>query len=127
PPVAVALGASVVEKHLTMDRGLKGSDHACSLEPDELRRMIGNIRDVEAAMGRDDKPVPDDTRGVKDRLGRSLVTKVALPAGALVQESMLTLKCPGDGVPWPKRGRVIGRRVRRDVAADEKIREEDLV
>ncbi|HEV3003222.1 MAG TPA: N-acetylneuraminate synthase family protein [Pirellulales bacterium] len=89
PPVAVALGAVVIEKHLTLDRNMKGTDHACSIEPDELRQLVVDVRRVEAALGRDDKPLAPGTEQVRAKLGRSLVTRVALVAGTRIEEPML--------------------------------------
>src|SRR5262249_19844936 len=127
PPVAVALGASIVEKHLTLDRKLKGTDHAASLEPEELRQAILNIRAVEAAVGQADKPVPEAVASLRARLGRSLFTRSALVAGTEVSETMLALKCPGDGLSWLDRQLVVGRRLRRDMSADEMLSPEDVL
>lgn len=118
-PAAVALGAQVVEKHLTLDRAAKGSDHACSLEPDELREMIGAIRTIEAALGEASKPVPEAVAPVRARLGRSLVARTSIPAGTRIESEMLTLKCPGDGLRWTDRDALIGRRASRNIAANE--------
>jgi sialic acid synthase SpsE len=127
PPLAVALGAVAIEKHLTLDRCAKGTDHACSLEPDELRQMIQNIRAAQCALGRSDKPLAPGVGPVRAKLGRSLVTRVPLTAGTFLEEPMLTLKCPGDGLSWLERSRVVGRRLRRDVPADEKLTLDDVV
>jgi sialic acid synthase SpsE len=126
-PVAVALGAVIIEKHLTLDRNLKGTDHACSLEPDELRQLVNHVREVESALGRADKPVAEGVASVRVKLGRSLVTRVRLAAGTRIEEPMLALKCPGDGLSWLDRQRVVGRRLKRDVEADEKLTLEDVV
>jgi sialic acid synthase len=127
PPIAVAMGASIVEKHLTLNRNWKGTDHACSLEPDEFRQLVTNIREVEAALGRSDKPVARGVASVRARLGRSLVTRLPLPAGTQIEEPMLTLKCPGDGLSWLDRKRVVGRRLKRDLAADEMLTADDVL
>jgi sialic acid synthase SpsE len=126
PPVAVALGATLIEKHLTLDRGLKGTDHACSLEPEELRQMIEQVRQTEQALGRADKPVPGAVAAVRARLGRSLVTRAPLAAGVVIEEHMLTLKCPGDGISWLERTHVVGRRTRRAVPADQVLLRSDV-
>jgi sialic acid synthase len=125
-PVAVALGACVVEKHFTLDRRLKGTDHACSLEPDELRRLIADVRQVEAALGRADKPLAPGVEAVRAKLGRSLVTRLALPAGARLEAPMLALKCPGDGLSWFDLQAVVGRTLARDVGANEKLCWDDI-
>ncbi|HVX11247.1 MAG TPA: N-acetylneuraminate synthase family protein [Pirellulales bacterium] len=126
PPVAVALGATIIEKHLTLDRNLKGTDHACSLEPDEFRQLIANIRQVETALGRADKPVAEGVATMRAKLGRSLVTRMPLPAGTRIEEPMLTLKSPGDGLSWLDRERVVGRCLKRDLAADEMLTVDDV-
>lgn len=127
PPVAVAMGAAVIEKHLTLDRQQKGTDHACSVEPHELAELVRNVRRVEAALGRPDKPVTPEVAEVRAKLGRSLVSRTSLAAGEVLEEHHLTLKCPGDGLTWEDRGRVLGRRVSRDLAANHKLSLGDLV
>ncbi|HEX7378306.1 MAG TPA: N-acetylneuraminate synthase family protein [Pirellulales bacterium] len=127
PPVAVALGASIIEKHLTLDRSLKGTDHACSLEPDELRQLVEHVRQVERALGRADKPLADGIGMVRAKLGRSLVLRAPLPAGTRIEEPMLTLKCPGDGLSWLDRQTVVGRCLKRDLAADELLTADDVI
>lgn len=127
PPVAIALGASIVEKHLTLDRNLKGTDHACSLEPDEFRQLAEHVRQVEIALGRADKPLAAGVGLVRAKLGRSLVLRTPLRAGTRIEEPMLTLKCPGDGLSWLDRQRVVGRCLKRDLAADELLTADDVM
>lgn len=126
-PAAVSLGAAIVEKHLTLDRSAVGSDHACSAEPEELRVLIENIRRVETALGRAEKPLAPEIAGVRRKLGRSLVTRAPLTAGTVIDESMLTLKSPGDGVAWIDRDRVVGHRLVRNLEADVLILPDDLL
>jgi sialic acid synthase SpsE len=123
---AVALGAAIIEKHFTLDRKLKGTDHACSAEPEELLTLVDGIRRVEAALGRHDKPLVDGVDVVRRKLGRSLVTRDDLPAGTVLDESMLTLKSPGDGIAWSDRGVVVGRRLLRNLGADQVLRRDDV-
>lgn len=123
---AVALGASIIEKHLTLDRTMKGTDHACSAEPEELRQLIEQIRRVERALGSPEKPIAEATEPVRRKLGRSLVTVRPLPAGTVIEESMLTLKSPGDGITWLERGAIVGRRLLRHFDADETIYHHDV-
>lgn len=126
PPIAVGMGACVIEKHLTLDRSMKGSDHCCSLEPDEMLELVEAIRRTEQALGSEAKPVVPGVEEVRRKLGRSLVLKVPVPKGTPLTESMLTLKCPGDGLGWTELARVVGRRAARDIEADEKLSLEDL-
>jgi N-acetylneuraminate synthase/sialic acid synthase len=117
-PAAVALGAAIVEKHVTLDCRAKGSDHACSVEPPELARLVERIRRVEAALGTAEKRVEPGVAANRNKLGRSLVARSDLPAGTVLHDNLLTLKSPGDGVRWFERDRLLGRRLVRDVPAD---------
>lgn len=126
PPVAVALGAAAIEKHLTLDRGMKGADHGCSVEPEELRQLVNDVRRVEAALGRADKPLAPGVEIVRAKLGRSLVTRTALAAGTRLEATMLALKCPGDGLSWSDLQTVVGRRLKRELGPDEKLSRDDF-
>ncbi len=95
---AVALGAAVIERHFTIDRTMIGPDHAASLEPTGLQRLVRNIRNVEKALGSPDKRIMDDERRVRERLAKSIVARVAIPAGAVITADMLTVKGPGSGL-----------------------------
>ena len=118
-----ALGAVVVEKHITLSRAMCGTDHAASLEPDGLRRMVDKIREVEAMM----QPVPQLDLPARDKLGRSLVTVRPMRAGEVLGENDVTLKSPGDGVHWPERSAVLGKPLRRDLRADVTIQKSDVM
>jgi N,N'-diacetyllegionaminate synthase len=116
---AVARGASIVEKHFTVDRTLPGPDHRASLDPGELAALVTAVREVEAALGDGDKrPTPAElpTRAVARK---SLVAARALRRGEPLTAEAVTVKRPGTGIPPGELGRALGRRVRRDVGADE--------
>jgi len=116
---AVARGAAVLEKHVTLDRTLPGPDHRASLEPADLTRLVRGARIIEAALGDGDKrPMPCelDTRAVARR---SLVATRALPAGHRLSRADLTVKRPGTGIPPAELERVIGRTLVSPLAADE--------
>jgi sialic acid synthase SpsE/spore coat polysaccharide biosynthesis protein SpsF (cytidylyltransferase family) len=126
PVVAAALGAVVVEKHVTLARHMKGTDHACSLEPDGLRRVVRDIRNMEMALGDGLLDVPEDVAAAKAKLARSLVSKVAIPQGTVVTEDMLCLKSPGGGILWRDRGVVVGKAAKRDIPADVTLEADDF-
>jgi sialic acid synthase SpsE len=126
PVVAAALGAVVVEKHVTLARYMKGTDHACSLEPDGLRRVVRDIRNVEVALGTGEKQVPKSVAGARAKLCRSLVSRCDIPRGTVLGEAMLCLKSPGTGLNWRERDRIVGRTARRDIPADVLLRIEDF-
>lgn len=119
---AVGAGARLIEKHFTMSRRLPGPDHAASLEPDELARMVREIRDVEAALG-DGVKAPNAMEIANREPARgSLVAARAIRAGEAFTRDNLTVKRPGTGVcPLNYWDYVGGRQAGRDYAADEQI------
>ena len=126
PVVAAALGAVVVEKHVTLARHMKGTDHACSLEPDGLRRVVRDIRNVELTLGDGIKRIPNTVADARTKLRRSLVARENIPAGTIVTEDLLCLKSPGTGLAWQQRDRVLGKIAKRGIPADALIAEDDL-
>jgi N-acetylneuraminate synthase/N,N'-diacetyllegionaminate synthase len=121
---ATALGATVIEKHFTLDRGLPGPDHAASLEPDELAAMIEKLRATACALGDGVKrPQPAEVETAR-LVRRSWRAARDLAAGAAIDEGDVVLKRPADGLP-PDRSPV-GRTLRRALAADAPIRAEDV-
>ena len=121
PIAAVALGATVVEKHFTLDRALPGPDHRASLEPAELNAMVAAIRKIEHAMG-DGIKRPSASEG-KNRLTarKSIMAARSIRAGEAFDESNVTVKRPGTGLSPMRWDEVLGRRAPRDFAADELI------
>ena len=118
---AVALGACVLEKHFTLDRSHPGPDHPVSLEPEELRRFVQDVRRLEAALGSPVKRV-QVSEDENHRLGRrSLHARTRIPKGATITEEMLTVKRPGLGIKPVLLPVVVGRVARRDIEADEWI------
>lgn len=121
PVAAVALGASVIEKHFTLDRKLPGPDHRASLEPDELAAMIAAIRDTERAMG-DGRKVPAAEEMANAPIARrSLVTLKPVRRGETFTADNLGVKRPGSGVSPTRYWDFLGRPAERDYAADEMI------
>lgn len=118
---AAALGACVVERHFTLDRTLRGTDHQASLDPAGFAQMVGLIREAEAAMTVCRKEVSDPERKVAVKLRKSVVFARDLPAGHTLAEADLTVKCPGHGISPVHWDDVLGRTL---VAA---VRHEDLV
>ncbi|UCE99397.1 MAG: N-acetylneuraminate synthase family protein [Planctomycetota bacterium] len=126
PVVTAALGAVVVEKHVTLARHMKGTDHSCSLEPEGLRRVVRDIRNMEFALGDGVKRVPAGIEEARAKLQRSLVSKVAIPKGTRLTEQMLCLKSPGTGLLWRQRGTIVDKVARRDIPSDVTLSEEDF-
>ena len=118
---AVAMGASVIEKHFTLDRTLPGPDHAASLEPDEMRRMVSAIRNVEQAMGTGVKKVTGSERKNMAIARKSIVARRDIKKGEKFTEDNVTTKRPGSGISPMLWDSVIGTEAVREFAADELI------
>ncbi|MEA2518437.1 MAG: hypothetical protein QOF49_517, partial [Chloroflexota bacterium] len=126
PTAAVALGAELIEKHLTLDRSRRGPDHAASIEPDEFRRMVAAIRSVEGALG-DGRKVPTPAELATAAVARrSLFWTRDLGRGAVVQPADLVALRPGTGVAPSQLGRLIGRPTRRAIRSGEPVTADDL-
>jgi N,N'-diacetyllegionaminate synthase len=118
---AVAMGASVIEKHFTLDRTLPGPDHKASLEPAELKAMVAAIRNIEVALGDGIKRLTPSEANNKPIARKSLVASHAISAGELFSEENITAKRPGTGISPMRWDEVIGRSAPRDFSADELI------
>jgi sialic acid synthase SpsE len=119
---AVALGAAVIEKHFTLDRGLPGPDHSFAIEPDELGRMMRRLREIEAALGDGAKAGPrQEEMEMFEKGRRSIHAAVDIAAGTRIEDAMLTVKRPGLGISPALRTQVVGRTARRDIEADQWI------
>ena len=120
---AVALGASIIEKHFTLDRNLPGPDHKASLEPGELNSMVSQIRNIEKALGDGIKrPTPSEIENICV-VRRSIVARCEIAKGEVFTESNLTTKRPGTGITPMNWDRIIGSIASRDFTADELIDE----
>ena len=116
---AVARGAKMIEKHFTCDRSLPGPDHQASLEPEELRQLVRQIREVEQALGNGIKrPTASEWKN-RDVARKSLVAAKAIGAGEVLTEENLTCKRPGTGVSPFKYWQTLGQIATRNYALDE--------
>lgn len=118
---AVALGATVIEKHFTLDRQLPGPDHQASLEPDELKALVTGIRNIELALGDGVKrPSPSEAKNIPIAR-KSLVAGSPIRAGETFTLANLAVKRPGSGVSPMRLHEVLGRAAKRDFQVDELI------
>ena len=122
PIAAVAMGATVIEKHFTLDRSLPGPDHRASLEPDELKAMVQAIRNIELVLSGDGlkRPSPSESKNL-EIVRKSLVALVPIKAGEPFTEANLGVKRPGSGISPMRWDDFIGRPANRDYQADELI------
>lgn len=126
PAIAVGMGAEIIEKHVTIDRHMKGTDQAGSLGPDGVNRMVRDIRIAEHWLGREELFIEDSVISAKVKLERSVASRHALRAGDTVMADDIHLLSPGDGIRWADRDRVIGHRCRHDIPANEIIYPKDI-
>jgi sialic acid synthase len=125
--VAYMLGARVIEKHFTLDHALKGTDHAFSLMPDGLRRLVRDLRRIEPALGDGVKrPLPVEARALA-KMGKKLVAARDLDLGHVLTRDDIAIKSPADGgLPPCELDRLVGRRLRRPVAFEDFLTFDDV-
>ena len=121
PIAAVALGATVIEKHFTLDKTMEGPDHKASLEPDELKAMVDAIRNIEQALGDGHKHVSPSERKNMDIARKSIVAARDIRKGEVLTEENITTKRPGNGISPMRWDSVIGTTAIRDFGYDELI------
>ena len=124
--VAYALGARVVEKHFTLNRAWKGTDHAFSLEPVGMRKLVRDLQRAHGAMGDGIKqPLPEEVAPLR-KMAKKIVAGRDLPEGHTITEADLAFKSPSDGLAPYEIERLLGRRTLRPLVADETLRLEDV-
>ena len=121
PVAAVAMGACVIEKHLTLDRTLPGPDHSFAIVPAELEEMVRCIRKVEKAKGTGIKEKSELEGEGYEKTRRSIHAKVDIPKGIKIIKDMLVVKRPGYGIKPKFIDMVVGREAKRDIKEDEWI------
>ena len=121
PIAAVALGATVIEKHFTLDRNMPGPDHKASLELDELKAMVSAIRNIEKALGSAEKKISDSERKNIAIARKSIVAATDIKKGEILTEENITVKRPGTGISPMRWEEVLGTKAVRDFQEDEII------
>ena len=121
PIAAVALGASVIEKHFTLDRNMEGPDHKASLEPNELKSMVEAVRNVETALGSGEKKPSESEKKNIYVARKSIVASRKIHEGEIFTQDNLATKRPGNGISPMCWENVIGKRAKRDFGEDELI------
>ena len=118
---AVAMGATVIEKHFTLDKTLDGPDHQASLNPDELKSMVMAIRNIEKAMGDGKKVVSSSEKENKDIARKSITAIQKINKGDIFTEDNITVKRPGNGISPMKWDEVIGSKAKKNYLFDDLI------
>lgn len=127
PVAAVTLGAKVIEKHFTIDKGMEGNDHKVSLLPDEFRDMVCMIREVEASFGNDGERIITQGELInRESLAKSLVANCYIGNGQVIEPGMVDVKSPGQGLQPMYLGQLVGKLAKRDMEAGDYFYESDL-
>ena len=125
---AVALGASIVERHFTLDRTMEGPDHAASLEPEEFSRLVEGIRQVDAALGEEthERKLSQGEMINRENLAKSLVASLDLKKDTVIKAEHIKVCSPGQGLSPLKAPMLLGKRLQRDIAEEDFFYESDL-
>lgn len=121
PVAAVAMGSEIIEKHITLDRQMKGTDQAGSLEIDGIYRMVRDIRNLELSFGEELIKIEDSVQSAREKLERSIATNKSLQEGDVIKEEDIHMLSPGSGFKWSERGEVIGKKLKQSIPKDEII------
>jgi len=121
PVAAVAMGAQIIEKHITLDRRMKGTDQAGSLGPEGVNRMVRDIRLIELSMGKKEIFMDPSVESSRIKLERSIASKHRIKKGAIIREEDIHMLSPGDGFKWDEKHQVVGKKANRDIPQDEII------
>jgi len=121
PVIAVGMGAKIIEKHITLDRSMKGTDQAGSLGIDGMNRMIRDIRIAEKFMGHESIFIDESTTSARIKLERSIAAKNDIKSGQVIEESNIFMLSPGDGFKWENRDLVIGKVANCDIESHQVI------
>jgi N,N'-diacetyllegionaminate synthase len=123
PIMAATLGAVAIEKHFTLDRNLPGPDHKASLEPDELKNMVSEIRNVEKALGSLVKKPTKSEEKIIRIIRKSIIAKNEIKKGTIINQDMLIIKRPGTGLKPSEIMRMYGKKAKRTIKKDEILKE----
>ena len=119
--VAYVLGARVIEKHFTLNRAWKGTDHAFSLEPEGMRKLVRDVRRAGIAIGDGEKRLYEKENAARVKMGKKIVAAHDLPEGRVLEAGDVAYKSPGDGLPPYRDEELFGARLTRAVSEDESL------
>ena len=123
---AVAMGAEIIEKHITIDRHMKGTDQLGSLGPDGVNRMVRDIRLTERWLGKEELYIDKSVESSKIKLERSIASNKDLKVGDIITEEDLHMLSPGDGYKWSQLNEVVGKTIVKDIPKNEIIYPENI-
>lgn len=118
PVLAYMLGAVIIEKHFTLNRSLKGTDHKFSLEPEGLRKMVRDLKRTDLSLGQQEKTVNDFELEPKKKMGKGIYASQPIAAGTVITAEHLVFKVPTNGTPPYVMDQIVGKRVTVDLTAE---------
>lgn len=119
--------SQIIERHITLDKNLKGNDHKSSLDPSEFKKMVCDIRTVESALGRPVKSFQPSEEHCYNKLGKSLVAAQDIPKGTILKEDLINIKVAvPKGIPARQLYVFLGRTINKDIYSDESITVNDF-
>ena len=127
PVAAIAMGAQIIEKHITLDRRMKGTDQEGSLGPDGVYRLVRDVRILDESIGTEDMFIVQDTSSAKEKLERSIASNRKIGIGEEINECDIHMLSPGDGFKWIEKHLVIGRKVIKTIEANEIIYKQNII
>lgn len=116
--IAASIGVNIIEKHITLDKASKGTDHKCSCEFDDLRDLTYFIKNVSIYLGSSNKKIEDCVSDTKIKLMKSLTSIKNIKKGEILTEEMICLKCPGDGLFYEDLHKILGKKAKYDIDTD---------
>ncbi len=126
PVAAYALGARVIEKHFTLDRTQKGTDHQFSLTPDLLKSLVTELENVRLSLGDSEKKLLSEEKLARFKMGKKIIASENLSKGTILSMENLQFKSPGDGIPPSELENILGKKITKDYIFEENIKYEDL-
>lgn len=126
PIASVSLGARIIERHFTLDRTMKGGDHAASLEPQGFKKMVRDIRNIEQAMGGHEKEIQESEIPIFKKLSKSIVSAIDISKGESITLDKITTKGPGTGISPMRIDALVGKVAKIDIPSDTVILEENI-
>lgn len=127
PIMAASLGAAVIEKHFTLNKNLKGPDHKASLEPNELKKMVEEIRNVENAFGKYEKKPTNSEKKIMKYVRKSIVAKKEIQKGEIIKINKIEIKRPGTGLSPKILNKIVGKKAKKHIKKNELISLKDII
>jgi len=124
--IATIMGAVVIEKHITLDKLMKGTDQPGSLEEQELSQLVKEINIAKRVIGSSEKSINESTQSAKIKLRRSITSKSDIKKGEILNVNMITLKSPGDGLLYRDKGLLLGRKALKNIQKDTTLKIDDF-